>query len=85
MWHVYIILCEDSSLYTGSTNDLEKRFLAHKNGIGAKYTKSHKPLKLVYQEKLATKSEALKREIESKGWSRQEKIERLMLQLGNVD
>ncbi len=74
MWHVYILLCEDGSLYTGSTNNLKKRFLDHKNGKGGHYTRSHKPVKLIYQENCGTKSEALKRESQIKSWSREKKI-----------
>ncbi|EKD90664.1 MAG: hypothetical protein ACD_30C00110G0003 [uncultured bacterium] len=74
MWFVYILLCRDNSLYTGSTNNLEKRFLSHQNGKGGSYTRSHKPLKIIYKEIFKTKSEALKREIEIKSWSREEKL-----------
>lgn len=80
-WFVYILLCEDNSLYTGSTNNLEKRFLDHQNGRGGRYTRSHKPVKLIYTEELATKSEALKREIEIKSWSRRSKINDLRLKI----
>ena len=66
MYYIYILLCQDHSLYTGSTNDVEKRFKDHLEGRGAKYTKGHKPIKVIYQEKFATKSEALKREAEIK-------------------
>ena len=79
MWFVYILLCEDNSLYTGSTNNLEKRFKTHKNGKGGSYTRSHKPFKIIHTEKFATKSEALKREIEIKSWSRPQKIQALKL------
>ena len=81
MWFVYILLCEDNSLYTGSTNNLEKRFLDHKNGKGGKYTRSHKPLKLIYTEEFKTRSESLKREIEIKSWSRERKIQGLKLEI----
>lgn len=74
MWFIYIILCSDNSLYTGATNNIEKRFADHKNGKGGSYTRSHKPVKIVYQEQLKTKSEALKREFEIKTWSRQKKM-----------
>ncbi len=74
MWFIYILLCTDGSYYTGATNNLEKRFLEHKSGKGGRYTRSHKPLKLIYSEQFKTKSEALKREIEIKGWSKQKKI-----------
>lgn len=81
MWFVYIVLCQDESLYTGSTNNLEKRFLDHKNGKGGRYTRSHNPLKIVYREKIPTKSEALKREAEIKSWSRFKKIKDLRLKI----
>ena len=63
---VYILECNDGTLYTGWTNDIDKRFKAHNDGKGAKYTKGRRPLKLVYLEELETKSEALKRENEKK-------------------
>ena len=55
---VYILECNDGTLYTGWTNDIDKRFKAHNDGKGAKYTKGRRPLKLVYLEELETKSEA---------------------------
>ncbi|HWA52465.1 MAG TPA: GIY-YIG nuclease family protein [Patescibacteria group bacterium] len=73
MWFVYILLCQDNSFYTGITNNLSKRFKAHKNGKGAAYTKSHKPVKIIYQEKFPDKSSALKREIEIKKWPKKKK------------
>lgn len=79
MWYVYLLLCEDGSFYTGVSNNLEKRFLDHQTGRGAKYTRSHKPVKLIHQEGFATHSEALKREIEIKGWNRATKIRNLGL------
>lgn len=81
MWFVYVLLCSDNSLYTGSTNDIKKRFLTHQNGKGGKYTRSHKPLKIIHQEKFASKSEALKREIEIKSWDRNKKIQILCLSI----
>ncbi|MBI2085703.1 GIY-YIG nuclease family protein [Candidatus Daviesbacteria bacterium] len=75
MWFVYILLCQDGSLYTGITNNLEKRFDDHKNGKGGRYTRSHQPLRIVYQEKLINHSESLKREAEIKSWSRVKKLE----------
>ncbi len=74
MWYVYILLCEDNSLYTGITNNLEKRFSEHLDRKGSKYTRSHKPLKIIYQENFSTKSQALKREIEIKSWNREKKL-----------
>ena len=57
-----IVECKDGSLYTGWTNHLEKRIQAHNEGNGAKYTKSRRPVKLVYFEEYETKEEAMKRE-----------------------
>lgn len=79
MWFTYLLLCQDNSLYCGSTNNLEKRFSEHQKGLGARYTHSHKPLKIVYSEKFKTKSEALIREAEIKKWKRAKKINNLKL------
>lgn len=84
MWFVYILLCSDNSLYTGSTNNLEKRFLDHKKGSGGRYTRSHKVLKLIYSESYASKSEALKREWQIKKWSRGRKIKNLKLTVRGI-
>ena len=75
MYCVYIIKCEDSSLYTGITNDIKRRFLEHKNKTGGHYTTSHKVKKVVYIEEFKTKSEALKREIQIKKLHRKKKLE----------
>lgn len=74
MWFVYVLLCADDSLYTGTTNDVSARFAVHQSGKGAKYTRSHMPVKIVHQEKFTTKSAALKREIEIKSWSKRKKL-----------
>ncbi|MDO4859828.1 MAG: GIY-YIG nuclease family protein [Bacillota bacterium] len=60
--YVYIVECCDGSLYTGWTTDVEKRVEAHNSGKGAKYTRSRRPVKLVYTEELPTKEDALSRE-----------------------
>ena len=70
----YIVECSDHTLYTGWTNDLEKRIRAHNEGKGAKYTKSRRPVKLVYFETFATREEAMSREYRIKRMSRQEKL-----------
>lgn len=74
MNYVYILKCEDETLYTGWTNDLEKRFKAHKEGKGAKYTRGRGPLELVYFEEYEEKSSALKREYEIKKMKRADKL-----------
>ena len=73
-WYVYILECNDQSLYTGITNDLKKRIIAHNSGKGAKYTKARLPVKLVYKESCKTKSDSLKREFEIKKLKRTEKL-----------
>lgn len=71
--YIYILKCNDGSLYTGWTNDLERRVKAHNAGKGAKYTKSRRPVELVYFESFSTKQEAMRREWEIKQLSRVEK------------
>ena len=75
-WLIYILKCGDGSLYCGITNNLEKRLKQHKGEIkgGAKYTRSHWPCKLVYEEKSASRSEALQREVIIKKMSKVEKL-----------
>lgn len=72
---VYMLECNDGTLYTGWTNDVEKRFAAHQSGKGAKYTKVRRPVKLVYVELCEDKSTAMKREYEIKCLKREEKLE----------
>jgi putative endonuclease len=74
-WFVYIIQCVDGSLYTGATNDLEKRFEKHKSGKGGRYTRSHIPEKIVFFEKYDKKIIALRKEREIKNLTRKEKLE----------
>jgi len=69
-----MLLCNDKTFYTGTSNNVEKRVATHNAGKGAKYTKIRRPVKLMYSEELANKSEALKREIAIKKLSRQQKI-----------
>ena len=73
MNYTYIVKCKDGSLYTGWTNDLEKRIIAHNEGKGAEYTKSRRPVTLVYYETFETKEEAMSREYHIKRMSRREK------------
>ena len=74
MWYLYILQCGDGSLYTGITTDVEKRLEAHRSGMGAKYTRGRSPLELKYREACGTHSDALKRELEIKHLSREEKL-----------
>lgn len=72
--YTYILECADGTLYCGWTNHLKERVAAHNAGKGAKYTKSRRPVILVYYEEYETKSEALRREAAIKKLSRQEKL-----------
>lgn len=73
---VYILQTERNTLYCGYTDDVEKRFLAHIEGKGAKYTRANKPVKIVWQKEFPTKSEALKEEYRIKHkLSRKQKLE----------
>ena len=74
-WFVYIVQCRDNSLYTGITNNLEKRIKAHNNKKGAKSLKGKLPVKLVYQEQYNKKQPALSRESEIKSLKREEKLD----------
>ena len=74
MWFVYILRCADGSLYTGSTNDLQKRLERHNDGTAAKYTRSRRPVIIVFQEQLNSRSSALMREASIKKMSRLEKL-----------
>lgn len=73
-YFTYILLTKQNTLYCGYTDDVEKRFQAHLEGKGAKYTRSHKPIKIVYQKEFETKSEAMKEERRIKKLSRFEKL-----------
>jgi putative endonuclease len=78
-WFVYMLQCADGSLYTGTTTDLDRRVLEH-NGVGAagkgaKYTKTRRPVRLVYQESVADRSAAQIREAAVKKLSKSEKVQ----------
>ena len=73
-WNVYILRCGDGSLYTGISTDVARRLEEHRSGKGAKYTRSRRPLELVYEEECVDKSTALRRELEIKALPRAEKL-----------
>lgn len=75
MYTVYILQCSDTSLYTGITTNLERRFREHKNGTGGHYTRSRDVMSVVYTETHPDRSAALKREAEIKSWRREKKLE----------
>ncbi|MDU1314601.1 GIY-YIG nuclease family protein [Clostridium septicum] len=74
MNYVYILKCADNTLYTGWTNNLEKRLKTHSLGKGAKYTRCRLPIELVYYETFDDKILAMKREYEIKRLKREEKL-----------
>jgi putative endonuclease len=77
IWHIYILECADKTLYTGITNNLERRIKQHESGAGAKYMRGRAPFKLVYIKKFKTRSAASKREFEIKKMTRGKKLKLL--------
>ena len=69
-FYFYLARCADSSLYSGSCKNLKDREKAHNEGRGAKYTRSRRPVKIVYFEKFSTRAEAMRREAQIKKWKR---------------
>ena len=77
--YVYILKCSDGTLYTGWTNNLDRRLAAHNAGTASKYTRSKRPVEMVWHEQCADKSAALKREAEIKKLPREKKMELIKL------
>lgn len=75
MWYVYLLRLSDDSLYTGITKDVERRVEEHRSGTGSVYVRGRLPCELVYTERQESRSEALRREIEIKGWTKDRKEE----------
>ena len=73
-WFVYMLRCADGSLYTGYTDEVQRRLATHQSGKGAKYTRSRLPVELAYWEELPDKSAALRREAAIKRLSRERKL-----------
>ena len=73
-WYLYILRCRDGSLYTGITDDVQRRLATHRAGKGAKYTRGRGPLELVYSEICGSHSDALKRELAIKALTKPEKL-----------
>lgn len=74
-WYLYLLRCGDGTLYTGITDDVDRRLAAHRVGRGAKYTRGRGPLELVYTEEQPDKSTALRRELAVKKLTRAQKLE----------
>ncbi|MBU1122769.1 MAG: GIY-YIG nuclease family protein [Candidatus Omnitrophota bacterium] len=83
MWYLYIIKCDDTTLYTGITTDLKRRIKKHNDKKGGHYTRVRLPVELVYHESCPTCSHALKRELEIKSWTKKKK-ERLIKSISPI-
>jgi putative endonuclease len=81
-WFVYMVACADGTLYAGVTKDAEARVAKHNEGLGARYTRTRRPVELVYLEPAADRGAALKREHQIKGMSAEEK--RRLLEAGSL-
>ena len=79
MWYMYVVVCNDNSLYCGITTNIERRLKQHNGAIkgGAKYTRSRRPVKIVYSEECKDRSDASKKEIKFKKLKRKEKLKKL--------
>ncbi len=77
MFYVYVVRCRDGSLYTGYTDDVDKRVRRHNDGAGAKYTRSRRPVKLAGKWAYSSKPEAMRAEAAFKRLSRSDKLQRL--------
>ena len=77
-WHLYLIECADGSFYAGITTDVERRLRQHLSGKGARYTRSHKPLRLLGSRAYASKSEALRAELAIKRLVKEKKLAALL-------
>lgn len=73
-YFVYLIQCEDKSIYTGITTDLKRRFKEHQDKMGGNYTCAHKVEKILFAERHINRSKALKREAEIKSWRKEKKL-----------
>ena len=74
MWYVYILQCRNKALYTGVTNNINRRIEDHKQGKGGHYTSYNRPKKILYTEEFKDKSEAENRELQIKRWSKSKKL-----------
>ncbi len=84
-WHLYILRCNDNTFYTGITNDVQRRLKMHNDGKASRYTRSRRPVILIYQERCRNKSSALKKECKVKFLSRKGKEEYIMLKTRILD
>ena len=78
-YYFYFARCADSSIYAGYCKNIKNREKTHNDGEGARYTRSRRPIKIVYYEKFITRSEAMKREAQVKKWTRVEKENQILV------
>jgi putative endonuclease len=81
-WIVYILRCRDNTLYTGITNNMEKRLITHNSGMASRYTRARLPVKLLAASGCMSKTEALRLEIKIKKQPRNKKLEVLAANCG---
>ncbi len=74
-YYVYLLLCDDGSYYTGHTNNVASRLERHRKGNGARYTRMHRPKRVVYVEEFRARRAAIRREHRIKALSHKEKHE----------
>ncbi|MBN1688601.1 MAG: GIY-YIG nuclease family protein [Candidatus Omnitrophica bacterium] len=82
-WSLYILRCSDGSLYTGITNDLNRRFKMHSEGKASRYTRTRRPVEILYEEKCGTRTQAMVRECKVKSYPRIKK-EELFIQKSRI-
>jgi putative endonuclease len=74
VWYVYMLKCQDGAIYTGVTDDMERRFKEHASGKGGPYTNYNRPKEILYKEPFESKIKAEEREQQIKRWSRAKKL-----------
>lgn len=74
MWYVYMLKCQDSAIYTGITDDINRRFNEHASGVGGHYTNYNRPKGVLYKEPFENKFKAEQREQQIKRWSKSKKL-----------
>lgn len=84
IWYVYILKCRNNYIYTGLTNNIEKRLKEHERGTGSKFVRSHRPFELIKTIPCENASEARRLEYKLKRLKRSAKIEFLGLKIGHV-
>ena len=84
VWHLYLLECEDGSLYTGITADVERRYAEHLHGKGARYTRSHPPRRLLASVPVGSRSDALKAEWRLKALPASAKLKTLLSLAGTI-